>query len=164
MHLARSIAVLRPSRFRRRHETIAKQQPTVHLRHGAVSLGIARALALGAIVATTPIAAAPIANLRGTMRTWQIDARFAHDMLIGRTTFDPSAISKALQTYIDDAQRIGQQLNERTADARDFKQRFVAFRADAQAALADLGQRSRLAADVSRVFSDCQSCHHEFNN
>ena len=130
----------------------------------AVRLQLARALALGAMIATMPVVVTAATNLRGMMRAWRADARIAHDMMIGRTTFDANTIGQALRAYADDAQRLEPQLNERTADARDFKQRFVAFRADAQTALADLGERPRLAADLSRMFADCQSCHDKFKN
>jgi cytochrome c556 len=103
-------------------------------------------------------------RLNGTMRAWRSDARMMNDMMLGRSAFDPAIIEKALQAYADDAQRIAGTLDARTAEGRDFKAHFVTFASDVQAAQADVGQRTRLQAGLTRVFGDCRSCHDKYKN
>lgn len=124
----------------------------------------AASLALAAAIVATPVAVTAASSLRSIMHDWRADARITQDMLLGRRAFDQEMVARVLQTYAEDTRRIEGQLNPRTSDARDFKERLVAFRSDLQAALGDLGQRPRLQADISKVFADCQSCHDKFKD
>ena len=119
-------------------------------------------LAVLVVALPTVVVAAPA--LRSIMRVWRADARTAHDILFGKASFDAAAIRGLLQTYVRDADGIATQINGRTAAAAEFRRQLAAFRTDAQTALADLAQRGALQADMSRVMSDCQSCHNKFNN
>ncbi len=121
-------------------------------------------LGLAALLAAAPIAVTAGPGLRGIMHAWRDDARAMHEMLTGGTRFDAAAIRAALQGYVTDAATIESQLGAGTASARDFKHRFVAFEADAQAALGNLGQRPALTASVTRLLADCRSCHDVYNN
>lgn len=120
-------------------------------------------IGLAALIVAIPIGVTAATSLRGTMHAWKGGARATHNVLSGQAAFDERANRNALQAYIDDAGRIQAQVNNQTAAARDFKQRFVAFRADAQAALDNLGCPPALKVDSSRIMSDCQSCHDSFN-
>ena len=98
------------------------------------------------------------------MHAWRDDARAVRDMVIGREAFDPVAVGRVMQAYDEDLQRIAATLNTRNADARDLQHRFLTFASDSRAAQADVGERSRLQADLARVFGDCRSCHDKFKN
>ncbi len=121
-------------------------------------------LGLFAVFAAIPAAVPAAPALRGIMHAWRAVARDAHDMLTGRAPFDEAAIRGALQRYVADAGRIASEVNGRTASAHDFRARFVAFQGDAQTALGDVGRRSALQTDFTRLLTDCQSCHHAYNN
>ena len=120
-------------------------------------------IGLSALLAATPFAVDAATSLRGVMHVWRAEARKTHDMLAGRTGFDEGAIRAALQTYVEDAGRLGARVNGRSAPAQDFRRRLLGFAADARTALNHVGQRPVLKADFSRLLSDCQSCHNRFN-
>ncbi len=85
------------------------------------------------------------------------------DKALSTTAPDAGAIRQALQGYAADGNRISVQFTGQSNSARDLRQRFAAFSADAQKALADLGRSSALKADISQISSDCQSCHDTYN-
>ena len=127
------------------------------MRAALVSLG------LSALIVATPMVVSAAPALRSIMHAWRDDARATHAMLYGRAAFDEAAIRAALQRYAADAGSVAARVNGHTARARDFKGRFVAFQAQAQATLGDIGRRPALEANFSRLINDCQSCHHVFN-
>ena len=96
------------------------------------------------------------------MHAWRNEARTMHDALSGRSAFNAAGISAALQSYVADAGSMQARIDPRSARARDIRARFAAFQADAQTALRDVQQRPALAADVSRLMNDCQSCPHRY--
>lgn len=120
-------------------------------------------IGLAAIIVATPPVVTAATSLHGVMHVWSAEARKTHGMLFGRTAFNEAAVRTALQIYIEDAGQLSARVNGRTASAQDFKGRLIGFQADARTALGDLGRRSLLRADFSRLLSDCQSCHHRFN-
>jgi cytochrome c556 len=119
-------------------------------------------LCLTATIAVAPVIVVAAPALRGIMHAWRDGARSTNDILSGRADFDEVAIRDVLQAYAADAGRIASQANGQSAAARDFKRRFTAFQADAQAALGDLAQRPALRADFTRLMADCRSCHDAF--
>lgn len=116
------------------------------------------------MIAATPVIVAAASGLRGIMHDWRADARTTRDVLSGRGAFDEASIRNVLQGYAMDAGGIAAQVTGTTPGARDFKQRFLTFQADAQRALGNLAQRPALQADFSRLMSDCQSCHDAFKD
>ena len=128
------------------------------MRRALVSFGLSAAMAV------PPVAALAAPTLRVIMHAWQNDARAIHEMLTGRTAFDEGTIRRAFQTYATDAGGISSAVTGGSPKAREFKQRFLAFRSGAQSALNDLGNRATLAAAFSQLMSQCQSCHNRFKN
>jgi cytochrome c556 len=121
-------------------------------------------LCLSAAISAAPALVAAAPALRGIMHDWRDGARSTNDILTGRADFDEAAIRDVLQAYVADAGRVVAQVNGQTPAARDFKQRLIAFQADAQTALGDLAQRAALQADFTRLMSDCRSCHDAFKD
>lgn len=98
-------------------------------------------------------------EIRGIMKTWRADERATRTMLSGRAPVDEIAIRKMLELYAGDAVRISVTIKDTNNESRDIKRRFVAFQADANAALGKLGQPAALPAGLRQVMADCQSCH-----
>lgn len=119
---------------------------------------------VGLVVVVVGIPALGLAasGLSGTMHQWRRAAR-AMDNALSTTAPDTGKIRQALQGYAADGNRISVQFTGQGSSARDLKQRFAAFSADAQKALADLGRPPALKADISKIGSDCQSCHDTYN-
>ena len=126
------------------------------------------ALGMSALMLAAPVSGLAAPRLKAVMRAWRSDARDASDMLSGRAAFDAAAVGAAFQTYAVDARSIASEVRGQSAGARDFRQRFVAFQADARTGLGHLSghlsDRGTLKADFARLMDDCQSCHHKFNN
>ncbi|HZS81399.1 MAG TPA: hypothetical protein VFA50_00905 [Stellaceae bacterium] len=114
------------------------------------------------VLVSVPLMTAAAPAIRGIMHGWRADARRVHEILSDRVPFDDRVIRTTLQTYISDAGAIEAQIAGKTAAARDFKQRFMTFAANARTALADLGQAPALKKDFARLMSDCQACHDAF--
>jgi hypothetical protein len=121
-------------------------------------------LALAVVLLAVPGTVTAATALRGTMRAWRSERRNADAMLAGRIAINPVTLAGTLRNYASDAGRIAESVNVNGARAADFRAHFVAFRNDAQTAQTDIGQRSRLEADLRRVFSDCQSCHDKYKD
>jgi len=119
---------------------------------------------VGLVVAVlgVPVLGVAASGLSGTMHQWREDAR-AMNKALSTTAPDTGAIRQALQGYAADGKRISVQFTGQSRSARDLRQRFAAFSADAQKALADLGRPPALKADFSKISSDCQSCHDIYN-
>ncbi len=117
--------------------------------------------AIVVVVATlaTPLIAEANSALRGIMKTWKRDDRATVSMINGRATFDEATIKATFVAYIADTERIVNGLNGQSGDARDIRNRFVAFRANAQSALQHIGERGALQVDYKRLASDCAACH-----
>lgn len=112
-----------------------------------------------ALALAAPFTANANSALRGIMHDWRRDQRATAPMLSGRAAFNEAAIRATLTAYSRDANRISSALTTPSADARDFKRRFVNFGTDAQNALQSMGQPAALKAAFSRIDHDCQSCH-----
>ena len=117
---------------------------------------------LVAVIAGLPVFGVAATQLKQVMHRWRIEAR-AMDSAVPVAALDEGSIRRALQSYAADADRIAAQVSGQSGPARDFRRRFAEFRVDAQTALADLGRPPALKADISRLMSECQSCHDAYN-
>lgn len=116
---------------------------------------------IAAMLLALPLAAFA-APLRGIMHAWRTDTRNAHDMLTGRSVFDPQAMRTVLEDYAGQSREAVAAITKPSAEARAFRAGFVRLQSDAEAALGDLEKRSRLAADFARIGDDCSACHNRF--
>jgi cytochrome c556 len=119
---------------------------------------------LTAMIVTAPAALTAASTIRSIMHEWKSDTRDMDDMLAGQAPFDQAALHRALQGFVADASRLDTAIKARDASAQDLKRRFAAFRAVAQAAIGDISQLAVLKEDVSRLKSNCQSCHNAFKD
>jgi cytochrome c556 len=117
-----------------------------------------------ALAVATPAALHAAPALRPIMHQWRGEARIIQATFQHGGAAEDAQLRGALSLYVADAGRISAAVDGKTARARDFKQRFLAFQADAQAALGHLAQTPSLKADVARLMADCHSCHRAFNN
>jgi len=116
-------------------------------------------LGLGVALATIPLPSSASISLRGMMHDWRRQTRTAGDMLRGRAAFDAGAIRAMLTRFADDAGQIAGAINGKTSDARDIKQRFLAFQADARNAINSGSEPRALQSGFTKVMSNCRSCH-----
>lgn len=125
---------------------------------------LAGCLSIAALLVAAPATVSASLGLRGTMHEWRANARHLYDMAIGRAAFDPAEVDHALHAYDAEAERIAARIDTGSARARDFREHFVTFAADARSTRADAAERPRLAADLRHLFGDCRSCHDKYNN
>ena len=113
---------------------------------------------------TAPLTADASSAFRGVMRTWKRQLRTSSPIVSGRAAFDEATIRETLTAYIADSARLSSAITGQSADARDIRQRFVQFGADAQRALENLGQQKALRAAFTRIGDDCESCHDQYKD
>jgi cytochrome c556 len=118
-------------------------------------------LAVGLVGAPAVVSAA--SGLSGIMHGWKREAGTLHAMLVGRATFDAAEATRILNLYVQESASLRGRIRGGDAASRDIAHRFAAFEEDARAALRHVAQRSALATDVSRLLSNCQSCHDVYN-
>jgi cytochrome c556 len=111
-----------------------------------------------------PLTADASSALRGVMRSWKRDLRASGPMVSGREAFDEATVRETLKAYIEESARLSASITGQSADAKDIRQRFVAFGADSRTALSNLGQPTTLKAAFARIGDDCQSCHDQYKD
>lgn len=120
---------------------------------GRWHLSISLAVAIGA----TPVLAA--SALVQTMKGWNRSSKTVDAMLAGHATYDAATARTILQQYADGADQIASQLHGKSADAQDYRARFVTFSADAKSSLPATAQAAALKAAFSHLTAECSSCH-----
>lgn len=117
-----------------------------------------------AMLTAAPAAVMAASGLKAVMHDWRTHTKTVDSMLSGRAAFDQAAVRDALAAFSADAARIEAGINGNTAEAKDIRRRFVAFRTQAQAALSDVQRPAVLKADVLELKASCQSCHEQYKD
>ncbi len=122
------------------------------------------ALAFAASLLLLPTMALPAQSLRETMRGWRVHTRSLAGMASNHARFSEVAARADLQALATAASELQAQLNASTADARDFKARFVALAASARALTPASSNFPAFRAQVAEIQSSCAACHDKYNN
>ena len=99
------------------------------MRRRILSIGLAVA------VVAAPVAVVAASGLVQTMKGWNRSSKSVEAMLNGHGAFDAAAARAALQQYADSADQIASQLHGKSADAQDYRARFVTFSTDAKSSI-----------------------------
>ena len=119
-------------------------------------------LAAVAFAAVASAAAGP--RLRPIMNDWKVQANRAQSILSGAVSYDQAELRQILTTMVGDARDVEAAIKGSSAQARDVKDRFSQFEADAAATLQSAGARDGAKARFQRVVNDCRSCHDALKN
>lgn len=101
---------------------------------------------------------------KSTMKGWREHQKATAEMIRGAAPIDTAAIDAMLSDYIAGAEKLESGLTGSNAEAKDMRQRFSAFRAEAAAAQATIGNETALKSHVAKLFNTCKSCHDLYNN
>ncbi len=123
----------------------------MRLRLSSIGFAIALVAAPAAVVAAS--------GLVQTMKGWNRSSKSVGAMLSGHATFDAAAARAALQQYADDADQIAARLHGNSADAQDYRARFVTFSADAKSSFPAAAQPAALKAAFTHLMAECSACH-----
>ena len=98
------------------------------------------------------------------MSDWKAQANRAQSMLSGAVPYDQAELRQILTAMVGDARDVEAGINGSSAQARDVKDRFSQFEADAAATLQSAAARDGAKARFQRVVNDCRSCHDALKN
>lgn len=116
----------------------------------------------GAALLALPAAALAAPSLGGIMSQWSHDMSVARTMTSPRGRYQEGTMRAILENYIHNSAAMEARITRHTASAIAFRNGFVRVRTDAQAALADVAVKSRMAPHVTRILHDCYACHARF--
>jgi cytochrome c556 len=128
-----------------------------------LAVTLPRVALLAAAFLGVPAAVSAATSLRSVMHSWRYEAGMAGAMLTGRRTYNETEMRRAFQTISSDAGMLAGRITRQSAEAQDFKRRFIGLQEVAQGALGHLSDRNQLHADFSRMISDCRACHNAYN-
>lgn len=121
-------------------------------------------LILVALVVLIAAEAFAASAFKSTMKGWREHQKASAEMIKGTAPLDDAAIRAMLVDYIAGAEKLESGLTGSSAEAKDMRQRFAAFRAEAKAAEGAIGNDAAVKSHITRLFSDCKSCHDLYNN
>jgi cytochrome c556 len=98
---------------------------------------------------------------KSTMKGWREHQKVTAEMISGAKPLDGAAM---LADYIAGAEKLESGLTGSSTEAKDLRQRFAAFRAEAKAAEGAIGNEAAVKSHVHKLFTDCKSCHDLYNN
>lgn len=101
---------------------------------------------------------------KSTMKGWREHQKATAEMISGKAPLNDAAIRAMLTDYIAGSEKLESGLTGQNAEATDMRRRFAAFRAEATAAQAAIGDAAAVKSHVTKVFNDCKSCHDLYNN
>lgn len=121
-------------------------------------------LILVALVVLIAAEAFAASAFKSTMKGWREHQKATTEMISGAKPLDGAAIRAMLADYIAGAEKLESGLTGSSTEAKDLRQRFAAFRAEAKAAEGAIGNEAAVKSHVHKLFTDCKSCHDLYNN
>lgn len=123
-----------------------------------------RKLILVVLVVLIAAEAFAATGFKPTMKGWREHQKATAEMIKGTAPLDDAAVRAMLTDYIAGAEKLESGLTGSSAEAKDMRQRFSAFRAEAIAAQGAVSNQAALKSHVAKLFNDCKSCHDLYDN